>query len=128
MTRATAGFAAIVLFACGPALAAEPAPLTSATATWAAEGHVQLNVSWQGGACEQPGEAVVEATEADETTDAVRIPTVSTAEVCTMQIVEVEFSGLVAVEPLTQMLAITVLDTEGQPKASGSVTIEKAAN
>jgi hypothetical protein len=111
-----------------PALAAEPAPLTSASAVWAGDGHVELTVSWSGGACEEPGEPTVEATEADETTDAVLIPTIATADVCTLQLVQVEFSGLVPVEPLTETLAVTVLAPDGQPTASGSVAIEKAAD
>ena len=67
----------------------------------------------------------VDATEADETTDAVTIPTESTSDVCTMQIVPVEFTGLIPVEPLTEMLAITVLAPDGQAKATGSVTISR---
>jgi hypothetical protein len=107
------------------AMAAEPPPLTSASAVRAAEGHVELKVTWDGGACENPGKAVVEATEADQATDAVTIPTEATAEMCTMQIVQVEFSGLVPVEPLTETLAITVLAPDGQVKAGGTVTINR---
>src|SRR5690606_12525280 len=104
---------------------AEPQPLTSAAASWTADGKVELKVTYQGGACEEPGEAQVEA--ADTTTDVVVIPTTSTAEVCTMQIVPVEYSGVIAVEPWTTTLAITVLDPDGQLQASGSVDIDKAA-
>ena len=39
--------------------------------------------------------------------------------------VPVEFTGTIAVEPLTTTLAIAVLDTDGQIKASGSVAIAK---
>ncbi len=105
------------------AAVAEPAPLTSATATWTEDGKVVLAVTFDGSACEEPGEAQVSA--GDDITDEVTIPTVSTAEVCTMQIVPVEFTGTIAVEPLTTTLAIAVLDTDGQIKASGSVEIEK---
>ena len=103
--------------------AAQSAPLTSATATWTADGKVQLAVTFEGSACETPGEAHVAS--GDDITDEVTIPTVSTAEVCTMQIVPVEFTGTIAVEPLTTTLAIAVLDTDGQIKASGSVEIAK---
>lgn len=128
MTRVLSFVAAAAVLATSAAMAAEPPPFTKATATWAAEGHVELSVTWDGGACEKPGEVTVEATEADETTDLVTIPTVSTAEVCTMQIVPVEFTGLIPVEPFTTTLAITVLAPDGQVKVGGSVTIEKAGS
>lgn len=124
MSRVFVTIAAAVLAATA-ATAAEPEPLTSASAKWVAEGHVELAATWQGGACEKPGEATVDATEADETTDAVTIPTESTSEVCTMQIVPVEFTGLIPVEPFTETLAITVLAPDGQAKATGSVTISR---
>lgn len=102
--------------------AAPPPPVTAASAVWTDEGHVELAVTWDGGACEQPGEA--EVTAGPDQTDVVTIPTVETAEVCTMQIVEVEYSGVIAVEPSTTTLSVTVLDAEGQPKAAGTVEIE----
>jgi hypothetical protein len=105
--------------------AGEPEPITAASAHWVADGHVELKVTYQGGACEQPGEAAVWA--GAEQTDEVTIPTVATAEVCTMQIVPVEFTGLIAVEPTTTTLAILILDFEGQPKAAGTVEITKGA-
>jgi hypothetical protein len=119
MTRVLALLAAFVPLS-APA-AAQPQPLTSATATWTEDGKVVLAVTFEGSACEAPGEAHVAA--GDVLTDEVTIPTMSTAEVCTMQIVPVEFSGTIAVEPLTTRLAIAVLDTEGQIKAAGSVDI-----
>ena len=123
MTRLSAAVsAAAVLLAVPAALAAEPRPLTSVTAVWADGGGVQLDVAWQGGACEEPGDPEVVA--ADVTTNEVTIPTISTAEVCTMQMVEVTYSGLIPVEPQTTRLAITVLDPEGRPQAAGMVTID----
>lgn len=124
MSRLLCTLAAAAMLAATAAVAAEPPPLGSATAKRAAEGHVELTVTWEGSACEKPGKPLVEATEADEVTDAVTIPTVATAEVCTMQIVPVEYTGLVPVEPLTESLAITILAPDGQVKAAGSVTIE----
>jgi hypothetical protein len=103
--------------------AAQPQPLTSASATWTADGKVELAVTFEGSACETPGEAHVAA--GDVITDEVTIPTISTAEVCTMQIVAVEYSGTIAVEPLTTRLAIAVLDAEGQIRAAGSVEISR---
>ncbi|HHY48173.1 MAG TPA: hypothetical protein GYA10_00250 [Alphaproteobacteria bacterium] len=119
-----AAFAVLPLAAIIPARA-EPQPITGAEAIWTADGKVELKVTYQGGACEEPGEAKVEA--ADTTTDVVVIPTRSTAEICTMQIVPVEYSGVIAVEPWTTTLAITVLAPDGQLKASGSVAIGKPA-
>jgi hypothetical protein len=107
-----------------PAVAAEPAPLTAASATRLSTGEVKLDVTYDGGACEATEEA--EVTTAEGTVDAVSIPTRSTAEMCTMQIVPVSYSGTIAVEPGTTELAVTVLDPDGQPKAGGSVPITAA--
>ena len=125
MHRPLASFALAAALLAPPAFAAEPAPLSVASAVWTADGQVELKVTYEGGACEETGEAQVAA--GDATTDEVTIPTVSTAEVCTMQVVPVEFAGTIAVEPATRTLAVTVLDPEGQPKAAGSVEIEKPA-
>ena len=122
MTRLSAASVAAAILLADPAtMASEPQPLISATAAWADEGDVQLDVAWQGGACEAPGEPEVIA--GDLATNEVTIPTVSTAEICTMQIVEVTYSGTIPVEPRTTSLAITVLDPEGRPQAAGTVEI-----
>ena len=121
MTRVLAFIAAFIPLSA--TAAAQPAPLTAATATWTTDGKVELAVTFDGSGCETPGEARVAS--GDDITDEVTIPTVSTAEVCTMQIVPVEFTGTIAVEPLTTTLAIAILDTEGQIKAAGSVEISK---
>lgn len=122
--------AATAVLADGPAAqdasatppAGDAAPFTAASATRLPDGQIELNVTYEGGACEETGEATVEA--GDDITDEVTIPTVSTAEMCTMQIVPVEYSGTIAVEPATTTLAVTVLDPEGRPKAAGSVEIQ----
>lgn len=122
--------AATAVFADGPAAqdapaepaTSEPPPFTAASAVKLEDGKVELKVTYEGGACEETGEATVEA--GDQTTDEVTIPTISTAEVCTMQIVPVEYTGIIAVEPPTTTLAVAVLDPEGRPKAAGSVEIE----
>lgn len=105
--------------------AAEPAPLTSATAIWTENGQVELNVAYEGSACEETQQPTVTASEIFGT-DVVTIPTVETAEVCTMQLVPVEFEGTIAVEPTTDMLSVVVLDAEGQPQAAGSVPVSKS--
>jgi hypothetical protein len=129
MNRALASaLAVLVLAAPVMASAAEPPQVTTATATRLADGKVELAVTFDGGACEETSEAQVEASESDEAVDTVIIPTVATAEICTQQIVPVEFSGVIAVETLTTRLAITVLDPAGQPKATGSVEIGPVAN
>ena len=108
------------------AAATEPAPLTTASAVWVEDGQVELTLTYEGGACEEPQEAQVTASEIFGT-DTVTIPTVETAEVCTMQIVEVEYAGTIPVEPTTDTLSVIILDPEGQPKAAGQVEIEAAS-
>jgi len=104
------------------AAATEPPPLSSVSAIWVEDGQVELTLAYEGGACEEPQRAQVTASEIFGT-DTVTIPTVETAEVCTMQIVQVEFSGTIPVEPTTDTLSVIVLDPDGQPKAAGQVEI-----
>jgi hypothetical protein len=127
MTR-TLVFAAFAAFAFAPIVAAAaPEMITNGNARWTTDGKVELSFTYQGGACEMPGEASVAAGDATDSSDEVTVPTVSTAEVCTMQIVPVEFSGIIPVEPTTRRLVITVLAPDGTPKAAGSIVIEKGA-
>jgi hypothetical protein len=124
MTRLHLPALAAALLLASAAASAEPQPLTSAAAVWVAGGKVQLDLAWQGGACEEPAEPQVTAV--SKTTNQVTIPTVSTAEVCTMQIVEVVYSGIIPAEPLATTLAITVLTPDGRPQATGSTEIAAA--
>ena len=121
MMRIALAAAALVFAAPAAVMAEEPPPLTGASATWTSEEKVELSVTYDGGACEEPGVAMVEA--ADVTIDIVVIPTYSTAEVCTMQIVPVTYEGVIAVEPLTERLSVLVLDPQGRPVAAGTVDI-----
>jgi hypothetical protein len=120
-STAVAGLA-LALLAAPVVLAAEPAQVTSITAKQQADGKVQLDVIYEGSACEQAGEAAVES--ATEDTVSVTIPATKTAEVCTMQIVPVEFSGIIPVEPATTTIAVTVLNSDGQSIAVGSASLE----
>jgi hypothetical protein len=125
MTRILVLATALALALLAPvAFAAAPEPITAGTAVWTTDGKVDIKVTWQGGACEAPGEATVEA--GDETTiDEVTIPTAATAEVCTMQIVPVTYEGTIAVEKLTTTLSVMILAPDGQPVARGSIEIAK---
>jgi hypothetical protein len=122
MTRMLA-FATAFLLLAPATFAAAPEPITEGSATWTADGKVDIKVTWQDGACVAPGDVTVEA--GDETIDEVTIPTASTAEVCTMQIVPVTFEGTIAVEKLTETLSVMVLAPDGQPVASGSIEISR---
>jgi hypothetical protein len=120
MKRLVPVFAAIVLATVG--VAAEPPPqITEGTAVRTTDGMIDLKVSWQGGACEEIGEARVTA--GDETTDEVTIPTAGTSEICTMQIVPVTYEETIVVEPRTSALAVIVLSPDGQPVAIGTIAI-----
>jgi hypothetical protein len=113
------------LLATASVAADPPPPITEGTATRTADGTVDLEVTWQGGACEVPGEPTVMV--GDVTTVEVTIPTAATSEICTMQIVPVTHEGTIAVEPLTTTLAIIVLSPDGQPSATGSIEIAEPA-
>lgn len=128
MTRVLlTAFGLAAILALPTAAMAEPESFTEASARWTADGKVELTLVYQGGACEEPQEALVSASESDMTVDSVTIPTVSTAEVCTLQLVPVHFTGVIAVEPYTTRLAVLILDFDGQPKAAGSVQITSDA-
>lgn len=130
MTRTLAAVVLAAALALPAAIAAqepapagsEPEPITEGTAKRLPDGKVELSVTWQGGACDEPGEAEVNA--GDQTTDEVTIPVSRVGEVCTLQIVPVEFTGTIPVEPATTTLSVMVLDPEGQPAAGGDIEIE----
>lgn len=105
---------------------AEPEPLVSGSAVWTEDGKVELKVSWMGGACEKAGEPTVEAADGDQITDIVVIPTASTGEVCTLQMVTQELAWIVPVEPTTERVSVMVLAPDGQPRAGGTVEVTKA--
>jgi len=105
----------------GVALAQELAPLNDLKACRLDAELVSLSFSYDGGACEQTGNGSVDLVESGTAT--VTIPIVSTAEVCTMQVVKVTHIGAVnAVEDVTA-LEVQLVSPGGEVQAKGKVDI-----
>ena len=82
---------------------------------------VSLSFSYEGGACEQTGNGSVDLVESGTAT--VTIPIVSTAEVCTMQVVKVNFAGIVSVPDTITKLDVQVLSPGGDVVAASETDI-----
>ena len=105
----------------GVALAQELAPLNDLKACRLDAELVSLSFSYDGGACEQTGNGSVDLVESGTAT--VTIPIVSTAEVCTMQVVKVTHTGAInAVEDVTA-LEVQLVSPGGEVQAKGKVEI-----
>ena len=105
----------------GVAFAQELAPLNDLKACRLDAELVSLSFSYDGGACEQTGNGSVDLVEAGTAT--VTIPIVSTAEVCTMQVVKVSHTGAInAVEDVTA-LDVQLVSPGGEVQAKGKVEI-----
>jgi hypothetical protein len=107
--------------ASGVALAQELAPLNDLKACRLDAELVSLSFSYDGGACEETGNGSVELVESGTAT--VTIPIVSTAEVCTMQVVKVTHTGAInAVDDVTA-LEVQLVSPGGEVQAKGKVEI-----
>ncbi len=111
---------ALCLFS-GAALAQELAPLSDLKACRLDEELVSLSFSYEGGACEQTGNGSVDLVESDTAT--VTIPIVSTAEVCTMQVVKVTHTGAINAVADVTALKVQLVSPGGEVQATGTVDI-----
>jgi len=111
---------ALCLFS-GAALAQELAPLTDLKACRLDAELVSLSFSYEGGACEQTGNGSVDLVETGTAT--VTIPIVSTAEVCTMQVVKVTHTGAINAVADVAALNVQLVSPGGEVQATGKVDI-----
>lgn len=103
------------------ALAQDLAPLSELKACRIDPATVSLAFIYDGGACEQTGDATADVIEGDTAT--VTVPTTATAEVCTMQVVKVNFGGLVDVPEAVDRLDVQVLSSGGEVVAAGDTEV-----
>jgi hypothetical protein len=103
------------------ALAQDLAPLDELKACRLDAATVSLAFIYDGGACEQTGEAQAAIVEGDTAT--IIVPTTSTAEVCTMQVVKVNFAGIVPVTDAVARLDVQVLSPGGDVVAASDTDI-----
>lgn len=83
---------------------------------------ITIDFEYTGGACEEVGPAEVGA-ETDGTL-AVSFPTVSTAEVCTMQAVEIEVEQTIDASETVTRVDVTLTRPDGSVLGTGSTDVE----
>jgi hypothetical protein len=117
--------ALIALFCCTGVAAQELAEFTALSACRIDDGHVRLSATFDGSGC-QAVEPVDQA-EPRGTIIAVTIPTSSTAEICTMQIVPIETVQVIKADLDIADLDVTAIDPQNNPVAHGVVMVEEGA-
>ncbi|MHB1110072.1 MAG: hypothetical protein ACYCZU_07140 [Devosia sp.] len=103
------------------ALAEATRPLDALGACRLDEARIVLRFTFEGGACQQPGEATV--VRGKDGIGNVTVPTANVGEICTMQIVPVVFSGVLDAGEAITSLDITVLKPNGNRQALGSTDV-----
>ena len=83
---------------------------------------ITIDFEYQGGACEEVGPA--EVGELTDGTLAVTFPTISTAEVCTMQVREIEVEQTIQAENIISRIDVTLTAPDGSVIATGSTDVD----
>ncbi|MFD1252416.1 hypothetical protein DEVEQU_02903 [Devosia equisanguinis] len=83
---------------------------------------ITIEFEYDGGACEQVGPA--EVGELVDGTLSVTFPTISTAEVCTMQVVEIEVEQTIQAEHIVSKVDVTLNAPDGKTIASGTTDVD----
>jgi len=102
---------------------AQPAQVDDLDAERISPTEVRVDFEFDGGACQS-----VEPAQLGEIVDGlltVTFPTVSTAEMCTMQVVEIEVEQVIAADESVSRIEVIVLGTDGEPSATGSTNVER---
>ncbi len=106
---------------CSAAIAQEVASFTELSACRIDAETVLLNATFDGGACMKVEPA--QLAEPRGTIVAVHLPTVSTSEICTMQIVPVEVEQVIQADEVIADLFVTVSDPQNNELAQGQVEV-----
>jgi hypothetical protein len=112
-------------FCTGAVLAQEAASFTALSACRVDEEHVLVRATFDGGACQTVGPA--QMSEPRGTIVAVHFPTISTADMCTMQIVPIDIVQVIEASIVIADLAVSVSDPQNNPIAEGQVEVEEDA-
>lgn len=83
---------------------------------------ITIEFEYDGGACEQVGPA--EVGELVDGTLSVTFPTISTAEVCTMQVVEIEVEQTIQAEHIVSKVDVTLNAPDGKTIANGTTDVD----
>ncbi|SEP72085.1 hypothetical protein SAMN05428969_0610 [Devosia sp. YR412] len=123
MNIATLGLAAtIALASTGFAAAQQARQLDDLDADRINANQITITFEYDGGACEQVAPA--EVGELVDGTLAVNFPVISTAEVCTQQIVEIEVEQTIPAENIISRIDVTLTGPDGVVIATGSTDVD----
>lgn len=115
-------FPAVFLLGTAGAFAQDAATFTELSAERIDAEQVMMHAIFEGGACQEAQPAETEPGE-EAGTLSVTIPTLSTAEVCTLQVVEIEIEEMIDAGEDITTLDVTVLGTDGEVQVEGSTQI-----
>jgi hypothetical protein len=118
----SAGLVALALLTL-PAAGQDAPMLNDLSADREGADRIDIEFEFEGGACQEVGPA--ELGENIDGTLAVTFPTMETAEMCTMQIVEIEVDQTIDADETVSRLDITVLAPSGETFATGSVDVDE---
>jgi len=122
MIRPAACLAALLALSV-PALADAAPAFTSLSACRLDAERIVLSYAFEGGACQAVGE--ISATEPRGTAAAVTIPTSETSQMCTMQIVTIEGSTVLALAEPVVDLDVEALHPDNRVQAEGLVEVSE---
>ena len=103
------------------AFAEDTAELANLAACRSAAETVDLSFTYTGGVCEATDPATVTV---EGTTAKVSVPTHSTAEICTLQAVDIDVAQTIEAGAEVTALDVELLNTQGTVSATGKVEIE----
>lgn len=107
----------------GPAFAQDRVKLDDFDADRLNSRQVLIEFEYDGGACEEVGEA--QLGDITDGTIAVTMQIVNTAEVCTMQLVEHEIKEAIAAGPEVTRVEVTLLAPDGQVMAVETTDVDE---
>lgn len=100
----------------------EPAALRDLDAERINPNQITIDFEYTGGACEEVGPA--EVGDVVDGTLSVTFPTISTAEVCTMQAVEIEVEQTIQAEHIVSLVDVTLTAPDGTVIATGQTDVD----
>lgn len=120
--RSAAAFALSLAVIATPAFAQDQNRLDDLDADRLNSRQVLVEFEYQGGACEEVGEVTLGAV-ADGTLE-LTLKLASTAEVCTMQLVEHDIKEAIEAGPDVTRVAVTLLAEDGQVIGTGTTEVD----
>lgn len=115
--------AAILAFVPALAHAEEPPAFNTLEANRLDPAQVSIAFQYTGGVCEEVGTA--ELGETVDGTLAVRFPTISTSEMCTLQAVEIDVEQTIEADESVTEVEVTLLAPDGRAIATGIHSLDQ---